>query len=190
MNKAVRIFPALFCLFILTCTAYAGIEPPPEGDLLPKIVLAVPNNLDHQKYLGLSSETTFTILQIKASIVIVEIFSMYCPFCQAEAPALNELYYKIQNNSSLKDRFKLIGIGAGNTTFEVEHFRNTYKIPFPLFPDDVFSIHKKIGDVRTPYFFAVGINKDGTHRILYSHQGRLKNHDKFINMLLQRAGLK
>jgi thiol-disulfide isomerase/thioredoxin len=175
---------------MFTCTASAVTKPPSEGDLLPEIVLTVPQILDQQKYLGLSSETTFTIPQIKASVVIVEIFSMYCPFCQAEAPALNELYYKIQNNSSLKDRFKLIGIGAGNTTFEVEHFRNTYKIPFPLFPDDDFSIHKKIGDVRTPYFFAIGINKDGTHRILYSHQGRLKNHDQFINMLLQRAGLK
>lgn len=190
MNKAVRIFPALFCLFVLTCTAFAGIEPPPGGDLLPKIALTVPNNLDHQKYLGLSSEGLFTIPQIKARVVIVEIYSMYCPYCQAEAPSLNNLYNKIQNNSKLKDSFKLIGIGAGNTTFEVNHFRKKYQIPFPLFPDDDFSIHKKIGEVRTPYFFAIGINKDGTHRILYSKLGRLKDHDQFINILLQRAGLK
>jgi peroxiredoxin len=190
LNKAVRIFSALFCLFVLTCTAFAGIEPPPEGDLLPKIVLTVPNNLDHQKYLGLSSEGLFAIPQIKARVVIVEIFSMYCPYCQAEAPFLNDLYNKIQNNSKLKDSFKLIGIGAGNTTFEVNHFRKKYQIPFPLFPDDDFSIHKKIGEVRTPYFFAIGINEDGTHRILYSKLGRLKDHDQFINMLLQRAGLK
>jgi peroxiredoxin len=169
--------------------AAAATKPPTEGDLLPEIVLSIPQNLDHQKYLGFSGEGTFTIPQIKTSIVIVEIFSMYCPYCQAEAPALNEMYYKIQGNSSLKDRIKLIGIGAGNTTFEVEHFKNTYKIPFPLFSDDDFSIHKKIGEVRTPYFFAVGINKDGTHRILHSHQGRLENHDKFINVLIKRARL-
>ena len=84
----------------------------------------------------------------------------------------------------------MIGIGAGNTTFEVEHFRNTYKIPFPLFPDDDFAIHKKIGNVRTPYFFVIGINKEGTPRILHTHQGRLKNNDQFINTLLQRTGLK
>jgi len=190
MNKIIRRLLVLFLFVMFTGTASAVAKPPSEGDLLPEIVLTGPKILDQQKYLGLSSENTFTIPQIKARVVIVEIFSMYCPYCQAEAPALNELYDKIQNNSSLKDRFKLIGIGAGNTTFEVEHFRNTYKIPFPLFPDDDFSIHKKIGEVRTPYFFAVGINKDGTHRILYSHPGRLENHDQFINMLLQRAGLK
>jgi thiol-disulfide isomerase/thioredoxin len=180
----------LFFLVICTCTAFAGKEPPSEGDLLPEIVMAVPNNLDHQKYLGLSDEGSFTVPQIKAVVVIVEIFSMYCPYCQAEAPFLNELYNKIQNNSKLKDNFKMIGIGAGNTTFEVNHFRKTYQIPFPLFPDDDFSIHKKIGEVRTPYFFAVGINEDGTHKILYSKLGRLKDHNQFINMLLQRAGLK
>jgi thiol-disulfide isomerase/thioredoxin len=175
---------------MFTITAYAITKAPSEGDLLPEIVLTAPQNLDQQKYLGLSNESTFTIPQIKASVVIVEIFSMYCPYCQVEAPSLNELYHKIQNNSSLKNRFKLIGIGAGNTTFEVEHFRDTYKIPFPLFPDDDFSIHKKIGNVRTPYFFVVGINKDGTHRVLYSHEGRIKDQDQFINILLQRAGLK
>jgi thiol-disulfide isomerase/thioredoxin len=190
MNKIIRCLIILFFLVMLTVTASSVAKPPSEGDLLPEIVLTLPQNLDQQKYLGLSGEPTFTLPQIRASVVIVEIFSMYCPYCQAEAPSLNELYDKIQNNGSLKDRFKLIGIGAGNTTFEVEHFRNTYKIPFPLFPDDDFSIHKKIGEVRTPYFLVVGINKDGTHRILYSHAGRLENHDQFINMLLQRAGLK
>ncbi len=190
INRIIRRLLVLCFIAMFTYTASAATKPPSEVDFLPGIVLPVPQILGQKKYLGISGETTFTIPQIKASVVIVEIFSMYCPFCQAEAPSLNELYNKIQNNSSLKGRFKLIGIGAGNTTFEVEHFRNTYKIPFPLFPDDDFSIHKKIGEVRTPYFFAVGINKDGTHRILYSHQGRLKNHDQLIKMLLQRAGLK
>jgi thiol-disulfide isomerase/thioredoxin len=188
-----KIFKRLFVLFfvaIFTSAASAVTVPPTEGGILPEIVLPVPKILDQKKYLGLSSETTFTIPQIKASVVIVEIFSMYCPYCQAEAPSINKLYYKIQNNSSLEGRFKLIGIGAGNTTFEVENFRDTYKIPFPLFPYDEFSIHKKIGEVRTPYFFAVGINKDGTHRILYSHIGHIKDHDELIKMLLRRAGLK
>lgn len=190
INKIIKRLLVLFFVAMVTSAASAVTRLPVEGGILPEIVLHVPKTLDHKKYLGLSGETTFTIPQIKASVVIVEIFSMYCPYCQAEAPSLNKLFYKIQNNSRLAGRLKLIGIGAGNTTFEVEHFRNTYKIPFPLFPDDDFSIHKKIGEVRTPYFFAVGINKDGTHRILYTHIGHIKNYDQFIKLLLQRAGLK
>ncbi len=189
-SKIIGPLLVLSFIAVFSYTASAVTGPPSEGELLPDILLTVPRNLDQKKYLGLSGDTTFTIPQINASVVIVEIFSMYCPYCQAEAPSLNKLYDKIQNNTRLKGRLKLIGIGAGNSTFEVEFFRNTYKIPFPLFPDDDFSIHKKIGEVRTPYFIVVGINKDGTHRILYTHQGHLKNHDQFIKMLIQRAGLK
>ncbi len=138
--------------------------------------------------MGLPGEGTFTIPQIKAKVVIVEIFSMYCPYCQKEAPVVNELYRKIHSNNQIKDSVKLIGIGAGNTAFEVEHFRNTYQIPFPLFPDGSFSIHKTIGEVRTPYFFIIGINKDGTHRILLSKPGRLKDPDKFLDTIIQHAG--
>lgn len=187
IKKIITCLWVLFFLVMVTNTASAATKPPAQGDLFPAIVLNAPPILDQQKYLGLSKATTFTIPQIKAEIVIVEIFSMYCPYCQAEAPSLNELYHKIQNNSSLKGRCKIIGIGAGNTTFEVDHFRNTYNIPFPLFPDDDFAIHKKIGNVRTPYFFVIGIRKEGTPRILYTHQGRLQNHDQFINMLLQHT---
>jgi thiol-disulfide isomerase/thioredoxin len=116
--------------------------PPSEGGFLPDIVLSVPQNSDQKKYLGLSGEATFTIPQINASVVIVEIFSMYCPYCQAEAPSLNKLYYRIQNDRRLVGRFKLIGIGAGNTAFEVEYFRNTYKIPLS-FPMMTFPFIKK-----------------------------------------------
>jgi peroxiredoxin len=170
--------------------AFAGAKPPAEGEVLPEIALTVPPDPAHQTYLGLSGEGSFTIPQINAQVVIVEIFSMYCPYCQKEAPVVNDLYRKIQNNDQFKDRVKLIGIGAGNTSFEVDHFRNTYQVPFPLFSDGDFSIHKTIGEVRTPYFFGIKINNDGTHRILCSKPGRLKNPDKFLDTLAQRADLK
>lgn len=93
---------------------------------------------------------------------------MYCPYCQKEAPIVNELYQIINNRQDIKDKIKIIGIGAGNTPFEVEVFRNQYNIPFPLFPDESFSIHKAVGDVRTPYFFVFKINPDGSQDYLFS----------------------
>lgn len=190
MNRLTISFATLFYLLMAASMACAGITPPAEGDLFPEIVLAAPQNSAHRDYLGLAGEDSFTVPQISANVVIVEIFSMYCPYCQKEAPVVNELYRKIQTNSQSKNRVKLIGIGAGNTAFEVDHFRNTYQIPFPLFSDDNFAIHKTIGEVRTPYFFVIGINKDGTHRILSSKPGRLKDPDTFLDTILQRAGLK
>jgi peroxiredoxin len=190
MNRVIKSLATLVCLLIFIGLALADLKPPAEGDQLPGIVLSVPQNPAHREYLGLTAGASFTIPQIKAKVVIIEIFSMYCPYCQKEAPVVNELYRKIQHNSRFKASIKLIGIGVGNTAFEVDHFRNTYQIPFPLFSDSDFAIHKKIGEVRTPYFFGIGINEDGAHRILYSKRGGLKDPDQFINMMLQRVGLK
>ena len=58
-------------------TAMATTRPPAAGEMLPDIQLQVPKNPDHRAYLGVEGATPFTIPQIDADIVIVEIFSMY-----------------------------------------------------------------------------------------------------------------
>ena len=57
-----------------------------KGGQLPSIVLQIPKSTEEKAYLGLSGSGTFKIPQIKADVVIIEIFSMYCPFCQKDAP--------------------------------------------------------------------------------------------------------
>jgi len=181
----VAIFLALFHYL-----AFGSNMPPVKGGELPEIKITVPQNATDKSYLGLESSRFFKIPQIKARVVIIEIFSMYCPYCQKEAPEINRLYSIIEGNPDLKDKIKLIGIGAGNSYFEVEVYKKKYNVPFPLFPDDDFSIHKCIGEVRTPYFLGVKINDDGTHRIFYSHLGKFKGAEPFLELMLQVSGLK
>ncbi len=111
------------CLFLLTQMSFAGVDPPKTGELLPEITLSVPQEPEHQEYLGLPNKGQFTIPQIKAEVVLIEFFSMYCPYCQDEAPTVNKFYSKIENNSDLKNKIKLIGIGVGNSPYEVNVFR-------------------------------------------------------------------
>ena len=55
----------------------AGAQPPPVGGVLPDFSLAVPKDDDHQSYLGVVGKQTFSIPEIKANVVIIQIFSMY-----------------------------------------------------------------------------------------------------------------
>jgi len=167
----------------------AETVPPKEGEGLPEVTLSVPEVQTHQDYLGITNnKKTFHIPEIKAEVVLIEIFSMYCPYCQKDAPVVNELYNKIAQDEKLKNKIKLIGIGAGNSPFEVDFFQKTYHVNFPLFPDGDFSIHKIFGGVRTPYFIGVKLNKDGTHSVFYSKRGAIEDASKFLNLILSKSG--
>jgi thiol-disulfide isomerase/thioredoxin len=176
-------------LFLSSYTIIAATKSPEVGSPLPEIILSVPQKPEHQKYLGLSGEGKFTIPKIKAKVVLIEIFSMYCPHCQGNASIVNEFYRKIENDKNLKEKIKLIGIGAGNSSYEVDVFKKKYNIKFPLFPDGDYSIHKMVGEVRTPYFIGVKIGKGGANSIFYSRLGGIENPDKFISLILQLSGL-
>jgi len=160
------------------------------GEALPDITLTVSKDTVAKDYLGWGWGSSFKISEIEARYVLIEIFSMYCPYCQAEAPNVNKLYGKIQANPKLRDNIKLIGIGVGNTVFEVKTFKTKYKISFPLFADADYVIHKQLGEVRTPYFIGVKINADGSTRIIYSQLGVLGDVDQFLKQFIALTDLK
>jgi peroxiredoxin len=164
--------------------------PPVKGDKLPVISLPIPKNLEEKNYLGLSGEGFFKISQIKAKDVLINIFSLYCPICQGTASAVVEMYDRIENNPGLKNKIKLIGIGAGNTVLEVDIFKQTYHIPFPMFPDENFKIHQALGEVRTPFFIAVRMNGDGSYEIVHTHLGGLTDARAFLDLIVEAYGLK
>src|SRR4030043_748467 len=180
----------IFLLSILNFSVLSANKAPEKGDALPVINLPVPKNPDERNYLGLSGSGSFKIPQIKTKVVIIEIYSMYCPYCQKDAPGVNELYRLIENNADIKNKIKLIGIGAGNSSYEVEVFKKTYQVPFPLFPDKDFVIHKACGEVRTPYYMVVKMNEDGTHQIVHSQLGDYPGAENFLELILNVSGLK
>jgi hypothetical protein len=68
---------AMVAIIVLPGAAAAESQPPAEGGVLPSIDLAVPPSADYQQYLGITGKTSFTIPEIKAEVVLIEIFSMY-----------------------------------------------------------------------------------------------------------------
>ena len=153
-------------------------------------LLPAPIQQIHHRYLGLSSDQPFSPGQIKAQVVIIEIFSMYCPICQREAEKVNGLFRLIQSRPGLREKIKLIGIGAGNSDFEVGFFREKYNIEFPLFSDARLFIHKKTGEVRTPHFFGLSLKKIDGIQIFYSKTGGFSDPESFLQTIIKESGIK
>ena len=68
---------AAMCFLLSAGPAGAASEPPAVGGKLPEITLTAPQNTELQLYLGISGKQTFAIPEIKADVVLIEIFSMY-----------------------------------------------------------------------------------------------------------------
>ncbi len=184
---------SLWVLFVLGFyfQGFAGNVAPQVGKEMPKFLLPLPKSKIERKYLGVSDKkNNFTISDIKSDVVIVEIFSMYCPHCQRHAPTVNKLYDEIQKDPELKKRIKIVGIGIGNSQYEVDFFRKKYKIQFPLIPDGEFKIYKEIGVKRTPYFIAVKRDKDGKSVVFYSKPGGFDDHKEFLKNIVKLSGIK
>jgi peroxiredoxin len=130
------------------------------GDYFPEIPLQTPSNPAERAYLGLPAGKTFTLKDIKAELVLVEILSVYCASCQAQAPSYNKLYDLIERDAKSKGRIKMLGIAVGNGDLEIADFRQRYKIPFPIVPDPQFVIHAAIGGSRTP--FSIFVRQDSS----------------------------
>lgn len=186
---------AVLCSVLLLClalvSAASGSEPAKNIEYLPDLVLTVPDNDFYKNYLGLTGKAgeSFTAADIQADILLIELFSMYCPFCQAEAPNVNDLYEKMEKVSAKGPIIKIIGLGASNSQFEVEHFKETYNVPFPLFPDQDMAMYKALAGAGTPSFIGCRLNKDGKTTIVLRNAGGFYNADDFLKDLIEKAGL-
>jgi len=190
MKKTIMI-GIILCLAVFLSSGFieAAGKTPDKNGVFPDITLHEPAKAYEKEYLGILEKGPFALSRIKADVVIVEIFSMYCPYCQKEAPNVNEFFRLISQKAEIKEKIKIIGIGAGNTPFEVDVFGKQYDIRFPLFSDESFSIHKAVGEVRTPYFFVIRINPDGSSKVVYSRAGSIQDPNAFLDMIIQEAGL-
>ncbi|HNZ11284.1 MAG: thiol-disulfide oxidoreductase [Deltaproteobacteria bacterium ADurb.Bin151] len=176
-------------MFISTMTMAASTQPPQTGSSLPEIKMIKPVEAGDLKYLGISGSGTFLANEVKGQALIIQIFSLYCPYCQKDAPNVNRFFGLIENNPKLKGKIKILGIGAGNSQFEVNTFKKKYKVEFPLIPDADFQVHKMIGEVRTPYFIVVKLKGPKKLEVVYSRLGAHENVEAFLDEVIKLANV-
>jgi thiol-disulfide isomerase/thioredoxin len=181
-------------LGLLVCVVLAGAPLAAfsiDSAALRGMEFSVPEDPEARKYLGVAKTGSFKVSEIPAEILIVEIFSMYCPYCQADAPHVNELYKLVQNDPALKNKIRIMGIGTGNTPFEVAVFKKKYDVKFPLFPDEEFRVQKIASQpIRTPTF--VTLKKQGNEgfAIRDTHVGQSEKAASFLKKILDASNLK
>jgi peroxiredoxin len=98
---------------------------------------------------------------------------------------INRFYELLVERKASEASIKILGIGVGNSQFEVDYFRKTYKIPFPLFPDGDFVVHKALGEVRTPYFIVLEREKDKSWEVLLSRPGGIESPEAFLATIVE-----
>jgi peroxiredoxin len=182
---------ALFAMCVLAFQpGFASATPLEAGAVLPEINLVAPKATIEQEYLGVSGGDSFKVTDIKADLVIVEVFGVTCPHCNHAAPSVNKLYELIESKPEARGKVKIIGIGVGNDSYEVAYFQKKHKVPFPLFDDEEYLVHEQIGEPGTPYFICLKMNQGGGHEIIHAQAGDFERADEFLEMLLVKSGLK
>jgi hypothetical protein len=155
----------------------------------PVIDLPAPKAESERTYLGLSKTGDFRLGQIKTQILIIEMFSTYCSFCQRLAPQMNVMYNEIERRSDLKDKVKIIAIGLGDRAYEVKNWKEKFHVPFPIFDDPYMRVGKELLVTATPTIIVVKTDEKGGQEKFYTHPGPFEDGSKFLADIIVRSGL-
>ena len=154
-------------------------------EMIRPISLTMPADYRMASYLGFfSPQESFQLIEIKARVLVVEVFQVKCSHCQNQTSDINDLYRLI-----LKERLfhqvKIIGLGYGDDLFEVENFGRRYAIPYPLFADPRGS---KVRVENIPVTFILELTPEGA-RVIYEFHGLLPDSEDLLKLIRQTAGL-
>lgn len=161
---------------VLCCGPAMGAKGIPVGTSLPEFPMSMPDSAEEREYLGIKEAKTFTLSQISAKLVLVEFYSMYCPVCQRQAPRTNKIYKFIHDDPVLNKDIKVIGVGLTNKQQEIDIYKKTFRVDFPLIADPEKAIAEKTGIKDIP--MTVLVDKKG--KVLLSHLGVIDNMDDFL----------
>lgn len=166
----------------------AALEPVVNPVALGDFRLSLIGNEQHQVYLGIASQPTLSVSEIHADRLIIVIFNTFCTICQSDAEILNLAYGLVEQEPDLKGRIKIVGIAAGNTQTEVEQFRQSHRVPFPLFADPDFKVDQAVPqNLRTPMMVSVKNPGGEQLRVVKMHMGAVKSVEDVLDEGLKRS---
>ncbi|MCX5889350.1 MAG: TlpA disulfide reductase family protein [Deltaproteobacteria bacterium] len=179
-NKSIALGCCL-SLVIFFCAAplLAAETEPKVGQTVGAVKFAKPISEDDAKYLGLAKAEEFTLKDVKSPYVYVEQFNTSCPHCMHQAPILNDLYNKVQQDAALKDKLKFMSVGQGNDEMGAKGWKVIQKVPFPVIPDPNSGLGKALN--FSPYPVSMVLDKNG--KILWVEIGAFESADDALKAI-------
>jgi len=160
-----------FSIFFFYSIAWSETKPVSFAIPFPDLTFTHTLSKEEQAYLGIPQKKSFSFKEIRGNLILIEFISTYCVSCQRQAPIFNEVYATIQKEPKLKGKVKMIGVASGNNSHEVEIFKKTYKVPYPIFSDSKFDAHTAVGSPRTPFTIWVRRHAQGKSIVVSTHLG-------------------
>ncbi len=183
-HKVLVLICSLALLFLFGAVSLAGAQEkePVVGQTVKNVHFPPTITAEGSKYLGLAKQGPFSLRDIKAPYVVVEQFNTSCPHCMAQAPVMDALFDKVENDPALKAKVKFLGAGQGNQDVQVKMWKTFHKVRFAMVPDPTNSMGKALN--FTPYPVTVLLNNK-TGKILLVQIGTFENADEVLQKIKQ-----
>jgi thiol-disulfide isomerase/thioredoxin len=169
----------LSLLVMVTAVSMAADVEPKVGQMVGNFKFPAPMSDADAKYLGLAKAAGFSLKDIKAPFVLVEQFNTTCPHCLAQAPIMNQLFDKVQQDAALKGKLKLLALGQGNDGNAVKMWKMFQKIQFPVIGDP----KSTWGDAVNFHPYPVSLLLDKSGKVVWVHIGSFESADEVLNEL-------
>ncbi len=145
------------------------------GDDFPDLKFPVPGSVEDREYLGLREGETFSVRDVQAELLVIEVLNVYCLTCQEQAPVYNSLFKAVQEDAELKGRVKILGIAAGNDELEIQEFRSDHQVRIPVAPDPDFETFSTLGIGETPFTLTLRLDSSAPGGVVAAtHLGPLR----------------
>ena len=175
----------LFCPLVVVVSALGqkSSKGTQLGDLFPPYTFPPLTSSQDLAYLGLSEGKPFTLGDVRADLIVVELLNIYCTSCQKQAPIYNDVFDLVEKDPTMKGKVKWVGVGVGNNQREVESFRKLKQVPFPIVTDTQFKLYEAVGGpggIRTPFTILVRKDEKGRGIVVDSHMGFRREKEEII----------
>jgi len=135
--------------------------PPQLGDRLPKISFSNSLSPEENKYLGLGQRKNISLEDIKTKLILVDFIGVNCHFCIQSIPTMNEIYRAVEKDPNLRANVKMLAVAAGGTLTEVNDFKKSLGVLFPILTDPEYAAHEAVGEPRVPFLIFARKDRQG-----------------------------